>query len=160
MDFSSALLNLKAGDRTAREGWNGKDMWLVIIDDWTPASYETAVAGLETAPFIAMKTADNKVVPWLASQTDLLAEDWVELEAAEARAEAAEAALRIANRGGLDLLYAIREAVGWTDKHALSLLPDECRRLKAAASRKTQGWPGKNYDHSQPGGFDGPTGAD
>jgi hypothetical protein len=78
----------------------------------------------------------------------------------KARAEAAEAALRIANRGGLDLLYAIREAVGWTDKHALSLLPDECRRLKAAASRKTQGWPGKNYDHSQPGGFDGPTGAD
>lgn len=90
----------------------------------------------------------------------VIAELEAALAAEKARAEAAEAALRIANRGGLDLLYAIREAVGWTDKHALSLLPDECRRLKAAASRKTQGWPGKNYDHSQPGGFDGPTGAD
>jgi hypothetical protein len=81
MDFSSALLNLTAGDRMAREGWNGKGMWLVIIDDWTPAPYEpAAVAGLEVAPFIAMKTADNKVVPWLASQTDILATDWVILE--------------------------------------------------------------------------------
>jgi len=78
----------------------------------------------------------------------------------KARAEAAETGLRIANRGGLDLLYAIREAIGWNDKTALSLLPDECRRLKAAASRKAPIWPGKDYDHSQPGGFDGPTGAD
>jgi len=82
----------------------------------------------------------------------------------KARAEAAEAALRIANRGGLDLLYAIREAIGWTDKHALSLLPEECRRLKAASGTKRGQhapiWPGKGYDHSQPGGFDGPTGAD
>lgn len=81
-------------------------------------------------------------------------------KAAEARAEAAEADLRIANRGGLDLLYAIREAIGWTDKHGLSLLPDECRRLKTAASRNAPIWPGKDYDHSQSGGFDGPTGAD
>jgi hypothetical protein len=82
----------------------------------------------------------------------------------KARAEAAEADLRIANRGGLDLLYAIREAIGWTDKHGLSLLPDECRRLKAASGTKRGQnapiWPGKGYDHSQPGGFDGPTGAD
>lgn len=81
-----------------------------------------------------------------------------------ARAEAAEAELRIVNRGGLDLLYAIRKAIGWTDKHPLSLLPEECRRLKAASGTKKGQhapiWPGKGYDHSQPGGFDGPTGAD
>ena len=81
-------------------------------------------------------------------------------EKAADRIATLEAALRIANTGGLDLLYAIREAIGWTDKHALSLLPDECRRLKSAASRKSHGWPGEDYDHSQPGGFDGPTGAD
>lgn len=77
----------------------------------------------------------------------------------KARAEAAEAELRIANRGGLDLLYAIREAIGWTDKHGLSLLPDECRRLKAMASRNASIWPGKGYDHSKTDDFDGPTGA-
>lgn len=79
---------------------------------------------------------------------------------AEARAEAAEKVLAIANRGGLDLLYAVRKAIGWTDKHALSLLPDECARLKKAAVRNAPIWPGKDFDHSQPGGFDGPTGAD
>lgn len=76
------------------------------------------------------------------------------------RAEAAEKVLAIANRGGLDLLYAVRKAIGWTDKHALSLLPDECARLKKAAVRNAPIWPGKDFDHSQPGGFDGPTGAD
>lgn len=82
------------------------------------------------------------------------------LAAAEQRAEAAEKVLAIANQGGLDLLYAIRKAIGWTDKHALSLLPDECARLKKAAVRNAPIWPGKDFDHSQPGGFDGPTGAD
>ena len=83
---------------------------------------------------------------------------------AQARAEglrqAAENAPAIANQGGLDLLYAIRKAIGWTDKHALSLLPDECARLKKAAARNAPIRPGKDFDHSQPGGFDGPTGAD
>jgi len=82
------------------------------------------------------------------------------LAAAEQRAEAAEKVLAIANRGGLDLLYAVRKAIGWTDKHALSLLPDECARLKKAAARNAPIWPGKDFDHSQPGGFYGPTGAD
>lgn len=81
------------------------------------------------------------------------------LAAAEQRAEAAEKVLAIANQGGLDLLYAIRKAIGWTDKHALSLLPDECARLKKAAARNAPIWPGKDFDHFEPGGFDGPTGA-
>lgn len=68
--------------------------------------------------------------------------------------------LAIANRGGLDLLYAIRGAIGWTDKHGLSLMPAECARLYRAAKKNAPIWPGKGYDHSQSGGFDGPTGAD
>lgn len=71
----------------------------------------------------------------------------------------ARQALGIANRDGLDLLYAIRSAVGWTDKHSLSLLPDECARLKKAAEKNAPIWPGAGYDHSNSGGFDGPTGA-
>jgi len=84
----------------------------------------------------------------------------LEAERRAALEEAAEKVLAIANRGGLDLLYAVRKAIGWTDKHALSLLPDECARLKKAAVRNAPIWPGKDFDHSQPGGFDGPTGAD
>ena len=97
---------------------------------------------------------------WLRLRAHDIVELGQQLAAAEQRAEAAEKVLAIANRGGLDLLYAVRKAIGWTDKHALSLLPDECARLKKAAVRNAPIWPGKDFDHSQPGGFDGPTGAD
>lgn len=80
-------------------------------------------------------------------------------EASEARATRLEADLAIANRGGLDLLYAIRKAIGWTDKHGLSLLPDECARLARIASRKDTSIMPK-YPPGYSGGFDGPTGAD
>ena len=80
-DFGQALRELKAHVRVQRVGWNGKGMFLIYVgaDDWnadSPGMGEEEGAA-ETAPFIAMKTADNKLVPWLASQTDMLAEDWV-----------------------------------------------------------------------------------
>ena len=76
-DFSKALEFVKAGYKISRGGWNGKGMWLALIEDWTiGAKHEVAVAGLLPLPFIAMKTADQCFVPWLASQTDILAEDW------------------------------------------------------------------------------------
>lgn len=74
MDFGETLKALKSGEKVAREGWNGKGMWLVLITEWA-----TAVDGvplLPLSPFIGMKTADDKLVPWLASQTDVLADDW------------------------------------------------------------------------------------
>lgn len=83
MHFGQALEALKAGKRVARIGWNGKGMWLVLVSGW---SAHAAVAhenrtrtALRLLPWIGMKTADNSFVPWLASQTDLLAEDWVEV---------------------------------------------------------------------------------
>ncbi|PGC57641.1 DUF2829 domain-containing protein [Bacillus wiedmannii] len=80
MDFGSALELLKQGERVARKGWNGKDMFLVLI---APHQYnpdnEHLVAGLEKSPWVALKTADRKVIPWSASQSDMLANDWVEL---------------------------------------------------------------------------------
>lgn len=85
LTFSQALTHLKNGVKMQRTGWNGKGMYLFIIGTnsmeqglgkggWT---YTNGVNdNFELLPFIAMKTADNKVVPWLASQTDILAEDW------------------------------------------------------------------------------------
>lgn len=81
-DFDAALRLLKDGKRVARSGWNGKGMWLAYVSGamWGIggiAPYDTpGAAHIDHAPFIAMKTADNKFVPWLASQTDVLAGDW------------------------------------------------------------------------------------
>lgn len=77
-DFGWALHQLRNGERVQRFGWNGKGMFLFLIAGgaW---EFQTDVSGvdeIDTLPFICMKTADNKLVPWLASQTDMLAEDW------------------------------------------------------------------------------------
>lgn len=77
LSFGDAVAALKEGLRVARKGWNGKGMWLNLIhgqnyDVDAPLRFNTT----ELSPYIAMKTADNKLVPWLASQTDVLAEDW------------------------------------------------------------------------------------
>lgn len=72
LSFGAALAYLKQGKRVARRGWNGKGMWLELVREWESQLH----CGYELAPFIGMKTADDKFVPWLASQTDILAEDW------------------------------------------------------------------------------------
>lgn len=80
MNFGYALERLNAGQRIARRGWNGKGMWLSLVkaEDWKSDSYLhwPLNTEFENAPWIGMKTADNKFVPWLASQTDILATDW------------------------------------------------------------------------------------
>jgi len=78
MDFGRALEELKRGGRVARVGWNGKGMWLALIyaEQWVAPSGRP-YAGTHCLPWIAMKTADDGLVPWLASQTDVLAEDWL-----------------------------------------------------------------------------------
>lgn len=81
MNFGDALEILKMGGRVARKGWNGKDMFLERVDPYDNKQFrltETDPAGT-FLPWIGMKTADNGFVPWLASQTDMLAEDWVSL---------------------------------------------------------------------------------
>lgn len=78
MNFGDALGKLREGHRIAREGWNGKGMWLWLVSSWDGdiATSPNPFDYFETLPFIAMKTADDKLVPWLASQTDMLAGDW------------------------------------------------------------------------------------
>lgn len=87
MDFGKALTALKAGRRVAREGWNGKGMWLYHVPaDAYPARTQAAKNtwgedGLVPyRAYIAMKTAQDDVAVWTASQTDVLADDWFELE--------------------------------------------------------------------------------
>lgn len=67
-DFGWAIIEMRCGSRVSRQGWNGKGMWvgLQLPDEHSKM----------TLPYIYMKTADEKLVPWLASQTDMLAEDW------------------------------------------------------------------------------------
>ena len=84
MTFSTALNALKRGMKIAREGWNGKGMFLYYVSAGRyPVKMEAAISiadedgMVEYGAYIAMKTAQGNVVPWLASQTDLLSNDWV-----------------------------------------------------------------------------------
>jgi hypothetical protein len=78
VDFSEALQILKAGGKVARAGWNGKGMFLKMIGSSDYSITVPIVKGLvfPLLPWIGMKTADDCFVPWLANQTDVLAEDW------------------------------------------------------------------------------------
>lgn len=87
MDFGDAIRLLKAGDRVTREGWNGKGMWLALQAGYPagiPINANTAKAtGIPEGtvckflPYIMLRTAgEGCFVPWLASQSDVLAEDW------------------------------------------------------------------------------------
>lgn len=69
MTFGDAIQALKHGQKVARDGWNGKGMFIELQ---TPD--ENSKMSL---PYIYMKTVDEKFVPWLASQADVLAEDWM-----------------------------------------------------------------------------------
>ncbi len=82
-DFGTALAFLRRGIRVHRAGWNGRGMWLRYVDLYNDKEFalrESGTARGTWLPFIAMKTADNGLVPWLASQTDILATDWHALD--------------------------------------------------------------------------------
>ena len=66
--FGVAIKMLKQGHRVAREGWNGKGMWLALQ---VPDEHSKM-----RRPYIYMSDAQGLLVPWLASQTDVLADDW------------------------------------------------------------------------------------
>lgn len=87
MNFSDALTFLKNGNKIRRSGWNGKGMFIVLQPGYPEgigANANTARAlGIEegtivkTRPYLAMMDAQGMLVTgWLASQTDLLSDDW------------------------------------------------------------------------------------
>lgn len=81
MNFGQAIEHLKGGKRVSRSGWNGKGMWIALVpaNQWGLGSsqqYDSGHISSRLLPWIGMRTADGAFVPWLASQTDILAEDW------------------------------------------------------------------------------------
>lgn len=85
MNFGHALQALKAGNKVARSGWNGKGMFLILVAGTTEAKlregtpYQVALQSniVDINPHIDMFTATKEFQPgWLASQTDMLANDW------------------------------------------------------------------------------------
>ena len=91
-DFGKAISLLKEGKKVAREGWNGKGMFLFllpagkipkhVINDSKLLEVIEATGNdyFEAIASIRMKTADNKILTgWLASQTDMLSDDWIEV---------------------------------------------------------------------------------
>lgn len=77
MNFGHALELLKKGAAVSRSGWNGKGMFLFLIGAGT-ITHPALEAERPALPYIAMSTVNGFVVPWFASQADLLAEDWQE----------------------------------------------------------------------------------
>lgn len=82
-DFGVALTWLRGGNKVARSGWNGKNMFLFLVPGSTFQVNRPPLLGIypegttiDYCPHIDMRTADAKIVPWLASQTDVLADDW------------------------------------------------------------------------------------
>ena len=88
MNFGQAIEALKEGKKVSRNGWNGKNMFLwlkpatTIKTDWCKDPMLKDIVDnnggeMEALGTICMKTADNKILTgWLASQTDMLSEDW------------------------------------------------------------------------------------
>ncbi|MNM07339.1 hypothetical protein D3C81_173810 [compost metagenome] len=79
MNFGQAVELLKNGKKVGRVGWNGKGMWLVLVNARNYTVDAVRSGSHSVLPFIGMKTASDEFVPWLASQTDMLAEDWEEV---------------------------------------------------------------------------------
>lgn len=94
MSFGHAIEAMKLGNKVGRAGWNGKGMFIVVMPALHLPPFNTQGTArkvndrtakwigedkpLDCQPYIAMYTADKKWVPgWLASQTDMLADDWL-----------------------------------------------------------------------------------
>jgi hypothetical protein len=76
LDFGQATEAMKKGKKVAREGWNDKGKWLILLPaEGTSINIENPSDDF-TLPQIVMQTTHNKVVPWPEAKTDVLMEDW------------------------------------------------------------------------------------
>lgn len=88
MDFSDALRAIKAGKKVAREGWNGKGMFVFLVPGSTFQVNRPPLLGIypegttiNYCPHIDMKGADGAVFTWTPNALDLMANDWQEVAA-------------------------------------------------------------------------------
>lgn len=82
-NFGDAIAALKAGKKVARTSWNKNITWLFLVPNGSMLLKNSAAPGQVSmgeveslAPWIAMRTADGPIVPWVASHYDMLAENW------------------------------------------------------------------------------------
>ncbi len=85
MNFGQAIEVLKTGNKVTRVGWNGKDMFLFLVQGSQFKVNRPPLLGIypegteiNYRPHIDMKTVNGEIVPWVASQSDLLEEDWMQ----------------------------------------------------------------------------------
>ena len=85
MNFGQAIEVLKTGSKVTRVGWNGKDMFLFLVQGSQFKVNRPPLLGIypegteiNYRPHIDMKTVNGEIVPWVASQSDLLEEDWIQ----------------------------------------------------------------------------------
>ncbi len=71
-NFSEALVHLKNGRSLSRSGWNGKNQFI-------KAQFPDENSKMNL-PYIYISNVDSKLVPWIASQGDIFAEDWFVIE--------------------------------------------------------------------------------
>ena len=83
MNFSEAMVEIKSGKQIARSGWNGTGMFLYLVPASSFVVNRAPLLGIYPSgteinyqAHIDMKTAQGTCVPWFASQSDILAEDW------------------------------------------------------------------------------------
>ena len=83
MNFGLAIEAMKKGLKVCRTGWNGRGMFLFLVPGSTFKVSRPPLLGIYDEgteinyhAHIDMKTASGQIVPWLASQTDMLADDW------------------------------------------------------------------------------------
>lgn len=96
MNFGQAIQAAKEGKKIQRAGWNGKDMWVALMPALNLPPFSSQEPGakvndrtakhigndtpLNSLPYFAMWTAQSNWQPgWLASQSDMLADDWQEV---------------------------------------------------------------------------------
>jgi len=80
MNFGEAIHELKAGRKVAREGWNGKGIFIELQVPDTNSKMTSPYIFIDTTGLqTENKQAPKSLVPWLASQTDMLAEDWIDV---------------------------------------------------------------------------------
>jgi hypothetical protein len=82
--IGQAVKEMQNGEKVARAGWNGKGMFLYYVSANSYKAQSRVAkqfwgedALVPYQPYVAMKTVDGTVVPWLCSQSDLLATDWL-----------------------------------------------------------------------------------
>ena len=94
MNFGEAITALKAGKKVAREGWNGKGMFILQAGGYNVHKENLRVGGPITKEFLESRGIDEMIIQphfdmwtaqnqyqtgWLASQSDMQANDWVEV---------------------------------------------------------------------------------